>query len=132
MTLARMIRIYKVPSNLHLASSIREMEEKDVEGVHALYTKYMQRFDLVPEMTVEEVRHQFLSGKGTGEKKKEDSRRQGQVVWTYVVEVYTPKLRIPFVADYVVHRTPNPIRSQTSSHSTRCLRLLSNILITMY
>lgn len=82
-----MIRLYKLPSNTHLGSSLREMEEKDVTNVAALYTRYMQRFSMAPSMTVEEIRHQFLSGKGTGEKRKEDARREGQVVWTYVVEV---------------------------------------------
>jgi glycylpeptide N-tetradecanoyltransferase len=38
-------------------------------------------------MTEDEIRHQFLSGKGTGEKRQDNSRREGQVVWTYVVEV---------------------------------------------
>jgi glycylpeptide N-tetradecanoyltransferase len=87
MTLARMIRLFKVPSTPHLGNSLREMEEEDVPAVAALYTRYMQRFDMAPAMSVDEVRHQLLSGKGTGEKKKEDSRREGQVVWTYVVEV---------------------------------------------
>jgi glycylpeptide N-tetradecanoyltransferase len=86
MTLARMIRIYKVPSTPHIGNCLREMEEKDVPAVAALYTRYMQRFDMAPAMSVDEVRHQLLSGKGTGEMKKENSRREGQVVWTYVVE----------------------------------------------
>jgi len=37
-------------------------------------------------MTEDEIRHQFLSGKGTGERRQDDSRREGQIVWTYVVE----------------------------------------------
>jgi glycylpeptide N-tetradecanoyltransferase len=86
MTLARMMRIFKVPSSTHLGNSLREMEEKDVPAVAALHTRYMQRFDMAPAMSLDEVRHQLLSGKGTGEKKKENSRRSGQVVWTYVVE----------------------------------------------
>ena len=61
------------------------MEERDVESVAELYLRYMQRFDLVPNMSVEEVKHQFLSGRGTGE--RENGRRDGQVVWTYVIEV---------------------------------------------
>ncbi|KIM87248.1 hypothetical protein PILCRDRAFT_815729 [Piloderma croceum F 1598] len=86
MTLARMIRIFKVPSTVQLGNSLREMEEKDVPEVANLYTRFMQRYDMGPIMTEDEVRHQFLSGKGTGEKSKDDSRREGQVVWTYVVE----------------------------------------------
>jgi len=87
MTLARMIRVFKVPSTFHLGNSLREMEEKDVSGVLSLYTRFMQRYDMAPTMTEDEVRHQFLSGKGSGEKRKDNSRREGQVVWTYVVEV---------------------------------------------
>ena len=87
MTLARMIRIFKVPSTVQLGNSLREMEEKDIPEVASLYTRFMQRYDMAPIMTEDEVRHQFLSGKGTGEKSKDDSRREGQVVWTYVVEV---------------------------------------------
>lgn len=92
MTLARMIRIYKISSTLHFAGSLREMEKKDVSAVAELYGRYMQRFDMAPIMTIEEVEHQFLSGKGTGEKRQEDSRREGQVVWTYVVEVNVDKI----------------------------------------
>ncbi|KAF7967211.1 hypothetical protein HWV62_35134 [Athelia sp. TMB] len=86
MTLARMIRIYKLPSSPHL-SYLREIEEKDISAVSALYTRYMQRFSMAPTMNEEEIRHQFISGKGTGEKRREDQRRDNQVTWTYVVEV---------------------------------------------
>ncbi|KZP12580.1 N-myristoyl transferase [Athelia psychrophila] len=86
MTLARMIRHYKLPSSLYLGKNMREMEVQDVAQVSALYTRYMQRFTVKPTMTEDEIRHQFLSGKGTGEKRKEDQRREGQVVWTYVIE----------------------------------------------
>lgn len=89
MTLARMIRVFKLPSTTHLGDSLREIEEKDVPAVAALYTRYMQRYDMAPTMTEDEIRHQFLSGKGTGEKRQDDSRREGQIVWTYVVEVKT-------------------------------------------
>ena len=88
MTLARMIKHYKVPSELRLFSKgLREMEDKDVEAVHELFGKYMGRFDMVPDMSVEEVRHQFISGRGVGEVDKDTNRRDKQVVWTYVVEV---------------------------------------------
>jgi glycylpeptide N-tetradecanoyltransferase len=87
MTLARMIRVYKLPSITHLGDRLREIEERDIPAVAALYTRYMQRYDMAPTMTEEDIRHQFLSGKGTGEKRQDNSRREGQVVWTYVVEV---------------------------------------------
>ncbi|KAI0320750.1 N-myristoyl transferase [Amylostereum chailletii] len=87
MTLARMIRLYKVAATPHLTrSGLREMEEGDLEKVQDLYTQYMERFDMVPVMSLEETRHQFLSGRGTGEPHPETNRRDKQVVWSYVVE----------------------------------------------
>ncbi|KZV72932.1 N-myristoyl transferase [Peniophora sp. CONT] len=87
MTLARMIKLYKVPAELKLASKgLREMEDRDVEAVHELFDRYMARFDMVPHMSVEEVRHQFVSGRGVGEVDGQTKRRERQVVWTYVVE----------------------------------------------
>ncbi|CAK5264619.1 unnamed protein product [Mycena citricolor] len=82
MTIARMIRDNRVPDSPIL--NIRPMQEKDVVGVAELYTKYMARFDMFPVLNLDEVRHQFLSGQGTGPVK--DGRREAQVVWTYVVE----------------------------------------------
>lgn len=86
MTLARMIRVNKVPTTPALA--VREMEENDVVQVAELFTRYMQRFDMVPEFTVDEVRHQFMSGRGRGEVGDGgEGRKEGQVTWTFVVEV---------------------------------------------
>ena len=86
MTLARMIRIYKVDSRTTLPG-LREIEERDVPEVADLLARYMQRFDMVPLMTVDEVRHQFLSGRGELDQSLGNDRRPKQVVWTYVVEV---------------------------------------------
>lgn len=86
MTLARMMRVYKLPSTPHLGDRLREIEERDVSAVAALYTRYMQRYGMAPVMTEDGIRHQFLSGKGIGEKRQDNLRREGQVVWTYVVE----------------------------------------------
>jgi glycylpeptide N-tetradecanoyltransferase len=85
MTLARMIRTYKLVAKPQL-SGLREMEERDVSGVADLFTRYMQRFSMWPVMTLDEVRHQFLSGRGRMDEPSEHYRRPGQVVWTYVVE----------------------------------------------
>ncbi|KDQ61034.1 hypothetical protein JAAARDRAFT_124146 [Jaapia argillacea MUCL 33604] len=88
-TLARMIRLNKVASIPHLAQhGLREMEDKDIPEVAELFGKYMERFDMVPLMSVDEVRHQFLSGIGEGERVKGSwkGRREKQVVWSYVVE----------------------------------------------
>ncbi|KAG1803719.1 N-myristoyl transferase [Suillus plorans] len=85
MTLARMIRVYKMVAKPQL-SGLREMEERDVSNVADLFTRYMQRFSMGPIMTLDEVRHQFLSGRGRMDEPSEHYRRPGQVVWTYVVE----------------------------------------------
>ena len=62
------------------------MEEKDVPAVYILYTRYMQRFDMTPAMSMDEVRHHLLGAKGMGERKA-SLTENGQVIWTYVVEV---------------------------------------------
>ena len=90
MTLARMIRLHKVPDRPRLLDyGLREMEERDVPQVADLFARYMQRFDMVPIFTEEEIRHQFLSGLGEGPRGPDSwkTKREGQVVWTYVVEV---------------------------------------------
>lgn len=87
MTLARMTRVNKVPSSTSLPG-LREMEEKDIVAVAELYTQYMKRFDMIPVFDLEEIKHQFLSGKGYGEiGSGGGGRRQKQVTWAYVVEV---------------------------------------------
>ncbi|KAI0362380.1 N-myristoyl transferase [Trametes cingulata] len=89
MTLARMIRLHKLPDRPRLLDhGLREMEDRDVPQVTDLFARYMQRFDLVPVMSEDEVRHQFLSGLGEGPRGPDSwkTKRDGQVVWAYVVE----------------------------------------------
>ena len=69
------------------------MEERDVEQVTDLYKRYMDRFDMSPLMTAGEVRHNFLSGKGTDENGP-SWRREGQVLWVYVIEVIPKPLSL--------------------------------------
>jgi len=111
MTLARMIRLNQLSEKTSLPG-LREMEEKDAEQVAALYSKFMERYDMIPLMTVEEVKHQFTSGKGTG--KIGDAgpgRREGQVTWAYVVEVcILPKNTSSLSTDLYIFRIPKPTR----------------------
>ena len=89
-TLARMIRLHKLPDRPRLLDQgLREMEERDVPQVADLFSRYMERFGMVPVMNEDEVRHQFLSGLGEGPRGGNTwkIKREGQVVWTYVVEV---------------------------------------------
>ena len=103
MTVARMVRQFKVPSTLALSrSGLREMDDKDVPAVTELFRRYMARFDMVPLLEEEDVRHQFLSGRGKGEKGASTGRRQGQVVWTYVVEVICSLLPLFFASSFTM------------------------------
>ena len=87
MTLARLKRLHKLPTATSLMG-LREMEEKDIVTVTNLFTRYMTRFEMVPICTVEEFRHQLLSGMGEGKMGSGGvGRRIGQVTWSYVVEV---------------------------------------------
>lgn len=116
-TMARMIRIFNLPSHTSI-HGLREMEEKDIPSVHALWQKFMACFDMAPDVTEEEVQHHLLSGRGEGEMK--NRRREGQVVWSYVVEV-SLSVDIWFSAcnQHLACRTRTPIGSQTISLSTR-------------
>ncbi|KAF8519472.1 N-myristoyl transferase [Hysterangium stoloniferum] len=107
MTLARMIRSNKLPTVPNLAKTeggLREMEDKDVKQVAELFSRYMQRFRMIPIMTLEELRHQFLSGKGKGERVPGvwKGRREGQVTWTYVVENLQTKRITDFFSFYTL------------------------------
>nr|GAT53247.1 N-myristoyl transferase [Mycena chlorophos] len=84
-TAARMIRMNKVADAPVL--NVRPIEERDIVAVADLFARYMRRFEMVPVMSIEDVRHQFLSGQGTGKiGDGGQGRRVGQVTWTYVVE----------------------------------------------
>ncbi|KAH7103465.1 Myristoyl-CoA:protein N-myristoyltransferase, N-terminal domain-containing protein [Auriculariales sp. MPI-PUGE-AT-0066] len=85
MTVARMVRLFKLPSAPALATrGLREMEERDIPEVRALYNQYMKRFGMIAVYSAEDLKHLFLSGLGRGQVKQ--GRREGQVIWSYVVE----------------------------------------------
>ncbi|KAG6837290.1 hypothetical protein H0H93_011892 [Arthromyces matolae] len=87
MTLARMLRVNKVATTFAVPG-LREMEERDIPQVADLFTRYMRRFDLAPLYDLDEIKHQFMSGMGTGDIGSAGvGRRIGQVTWSYVVEV---------------------------------------------
>ncbi|KAL0071326.1 glycylpeptide N-tetradecanoyltransferase [Marasmius tenuissimus] len=112
-TLARMIRDNKLSEKPSIPG-IREMEEKDVPQVTALLSKYLDRFNMVPLYSPEEVAHQFLIGKGKGDLAPGSWRRDGQVTWAYVVENPETKKITDFFSFYSLPSTiiNNP------SHST--------------
>ncbi|KAF9535250.1 N-myristoyl transferase [Crepidotus variabilis] len=104
-TLARMIRLNKVPENTSLPG-LRQMEGKDVDAVTVLFAEYMKRFDMVPLFNAEEARHTFLSGAGRGEVGSGGTgRREGQVTWSYVVEDPSTKKITDFFMFYSLPST---------------------------
>ncbi|PFH54270.1 hypothetical protein AMATHDRAFT_135405 [Amanita thiersii Skay4041] len=115
MTLARMIRINKLPSTTTSTSGLREMEERDVQQVTRLFSKYMERFSMSPIFGTQEIRHQFLSGKGRGNIGDGGAgRREGQVTWAYVVEDPQSKRITDFFSFYslpstVINNTKHPL-----------------------
>eukprot|EP00421_Protoceratium_reticulatum_P074737 CAMPEP_0168428958 /NCGR_PEP_ID=MMETSP0228-20121227/37125_1 /TAXON_ID=133427 /ORGANISM="Protoceratium reticulatum, Strain CCCM 535 (=CCMP 1889)" /LENGTH=472 /DNA_ID=CAMNT_0008443033 /DNA_START=122 /DNA_END=1540 /DNA_ORIENTATION=- len=63
MTMARTIKLYKVPDTPQL-SGMRQMQAKDVQRVSELITGYLKKFPLHPEFTPEEVAHWVLPREG--------------------------------------------------------------------
>ncbi|KAK7054778.1 glycylpeptide N-tetradecanoyltransferase [Paramarasmius palmivorus] len=102
-TLARMINNHKLPDRA-VIPGLREMEQSDIPQVTELYSKYMERFDMVPIMTEEEVSHHFLIGKGKTPGQSQ-WRREGQVTWAYVVEDPTTHKITDFFSFYSLPST---------------------------
>lgn len=80
MTPAMMVKRNRVP-DAPQTRGWREMEEKDVDGVLDLLSRYLQRFDLVQQFTRDEVSHWFVN-------RQPDPHER--VVWTYVVDGPAP------------------------------------------
>lgn len=63
MTMARTIKLYKVPDRPQLAG-MREMRPEDVPRVAELVIAYLKKFPLHPEFTPEEIGHWMLPREG--------------------------------------------------------------------
>jgi len=63
MTMARTIKLYKVPDCPQLPG-MRQMQPKDVQRVYELISGYLKKFPLHPEFTVDEVAHWVLPRDG--------------------------------------------------------------------
>merc|ERR1712151_30867 len=59
MTMARTIKLYKVPDAPQLPG-MREMQQKDITRVYELVTGHLKKFPLHPEFTADEVAHWML------------------------------------------------------------------------
>lgn len=71
MTLKRTIRLYNLPDEPRL-DGFKEMGEEHITQVYSMLTEYLDRFDLTPRFSLDEVRHWFLP--------------QEDVINSYVVE----------------------------------------------
>lgn len=76
MTPSMMVKKNRVPEHT-MTEGWREMQVKDVDGVRALLTRYLERFSLTQEFTREEVEHWFIN---------KQQNKEDQVVWAYVVD----------------------------------------------
>ncbi|GKY94282.1 hypothetical protein MPSEU_000394000 [Mayamaea pseudoterrestris] len=63
MTLARLQKLYKLPLEC-ATSNLRAMEERDVDGVHALLNDYLTKFSLKLLFSREEIAHWMLPREG--------------------------------------------------------------------
>lgn len=76
MTPAMMVKRNRVPADTSTAGW-RPMEDKDIDGVLELLSKYLTRFKLIQDFTREEVEHWFIDRQPNPE---------DRVVWAYVVD----------------------------------------------
>lgn len=114
------VRKYALPDQT-TTKGLREMEAKDIDAVHQLLKRYLDKFDLCPEFSREEIEHWLLHKKeSTGER----------VIYTYVVEVSTFVPPPPRPVLTVLCRTTKR-RSQTSSPFTLWTRQLSRVRNTL-
>jgi len=63
MTMARTIKLYKVPDTPQL-NGMRKMEPRDIQRVFELISHYLKKFPLHPEFEVEELGHWMLPRPG--------------------------------------------------------------------
>jgi glycylpeptide N-tetradecanoyltransferase len=110
------------------------MQEKDIVRVTQLFSRYMKRFGMAPVFSVEEARHQFLSGSGTGDLGSGGpGRREGQVTWSYVVEVCVSPFWSSYDSNLVfIIRTRKRRKLPTFSRFITCLQRSSITLSTRF
>lgn len=95
-TKARQIAKYHLPSTTQ-TSGLRPMQSDDLDAVHQLLGKYLQRFDISPTFSIDELRHLLFFG--AGQAKEASSKR---VVWAYVVEDLETQKITDFVSFYSI------------------------------
>jgi glycylpeptide N-tetradecanoyltransferase len=101
---------YKLPDHTTI-KGLRAMEMKDVDAVLDLLQKYLEKFDMAPVFTKEEIVHWMIHKKASGE----------QVVWAYVVEDPVTKAITDFFSFYNIESTV--IKANDSHTSIRAAYL---------
>ncbi|KAK2623617.1 hypothetical protein QTJ16_006798 [Diplocarpon rosae] len=86
------VRKYALPEKTS-TKNLRPMEAKDIDGVLSLLKRYLDKFDMAPVFTREEVEHWLLN-------KRADT--EDQVVWAYVVEDATTRQVTDFFSFYIL------------------------------
>lgn len=93
-TVARMVNHYRVPAETSIPG-LRELEKRDLKQASRLLRAYSARFDVAPMLSNKDVEHALWDGRG----KEVNGKREGQVTWSYVVEVRalpsSPRLHLP-------------------------------------
>jgi glycylpeptide N-tetradecanoyltransferase len=107
-TKERMVLRNRVPE-VAKVRGVRLMEERDVAAVTGLLGLYLQKFDLAPEYSEEEVRHWFLH---------QGEDQTDRVIWTYVVQVTPATPNPPEYPAVLTRRTPRVRKSPTASPFT--------------
>jgi glycylpeptide N-tetradecanoyltransferase len=79
---------YKLPDNTS-TKGLRPMQAKDIDAVLDLLKRYLERYEMAPIFTREEVEHWLLHKDGE------------QVVWSYVVENAAGKLT-DYISFYII------------------------------
>ncbi|KAL2699047.1 hypothetical protein AAEP93_010435 [Penicillium crustosum] len=103
-TKARQVAKYHLPSTTQ-TPGLRLMQADDLDAVHELLGRYLQRFDISPTFSIDELRHLLFFG--AGQAKDSSSKR---VVWSYVVKDQETQKITDFVSFY-------SIESAVLSHS---------------
>lgn len=83
-TKQRQIIKYKLPER-PLTPGLRLMEKKDIDAVHSLLNRYLERVAMAQEFSKEETEHWLID-------KETDPKSPKRVVWTYVIEDSSKKV----------------------------------------
>lgn len=106
MTMKRTLRLYNLPETPRL-EGFKEMKKKHISQVYTMLSEYLDRFDLAPQFSLEEVEHWFLP--------------QEDVINSYVVErdgqvlAFTSFYTLP--STVISHPTYDSIKAAYSFYS---------------